>query len=279
MTKPHAQSESASPRYLMGYATLRWFVGVIGVLLPFVIVLLDLNKAALLDIGSAISAYYYATNAVSSGWLSHLPDSRDWLVGSLCAIAVFLITYRGPEGEDHAFCLIAGVCAAGIALFPTVPPDYLPGRFPDPDRMCDAACQAVEAIGEALHLISAIGFFAMIIILVAFRFTRTRAQPAYGPSVVRYVLASVIGRTGGRERPERDHGATPLRRIENAIYYLCAFVMIASLVPIAWAEAIVEATGVLSFVAWAEAFAIWAFGFAWLVKGGLLRLFSAEGES
>lgn len=62
---------------------------------------------------------------------------RDVFVGSLCAIAVFLISYRGPQRVDDIAGKLACAFAIGVALFPTAPdadstaPQELAGRLHD----------------------------------------------------------------------------------------------------------------------------------------------------
>jgi cytochrome bd-type quinol oxidase subunit 2 len=46
---------------------------------------------------------------------------RDYFVGSLCAIGVFLSSYRGPQRMDQYAGVFAAICAVGVALFPTAP--------------------------------------------------------------------------------------------------------------------------------------------------------------
>ena len=92
---------------VISYLTLRKAVGVIGTSLPFVLVI---GKWLLQGWGiqSSISAYYYTS-------------MRDVFVGSLCAIGVFLLSYRGYEPADDLAGNLACVFAVGVALFPTSP--------------------------------------------------------------------------------------------------------------------------------------------------------------
>ncbi len=91
---------------VLSYLGLRKSVGITGVLLPIVLVVgkMLLQSPGLLD---SLSASYYTV-------------MRDVWVGSLCAIAVFLFSYRYAWLDDLAGDL-AGVCALGIAFFPAAP--------------------------------------------------------------------------------------------------------------------------------------------------------------
>lgn len=90
---------------VISYLNLRKAVGIIGISLPFV---LALGKR-LVDgpgIQSSISAYYHT-------------GMRDVFVGILCAIGVFLLSYRGYDRRDDFAGTLAGIFAVGVALFPT----------------------------------------------------------------------------------------------------------------------------------------------------------------
>ena len=90
---------------VISYLRLRKAVGVIGIALPFV---LAIGKSLLEGSGieGSVSSYYHTV-------------MRDVFVGSVCAIAVFLMSYRGYERKDNIASNLASVSALGIALFPT----------------------------------------------------------------------------------------------------------------------------------------------------------------
>lgn len=92
---------------VLSYLELRATVGIIGMLLPFV---LTIGKAIADGPGilTSMSAYYYSTMG-------------NVLVGSLCAIGVFLWSYRGYDWRDMVAGHLAAVSAVGVALFPTAP--------------------------------------------------------------------------------------------------------------------------------------------------------------
>jgi hypothetical protein len=99
-------SGSKDPR-LISYQNLRQAIGWIGVALPIVVAA---GKAVTQGPGiqESISAYYYT-------------DMRNYFVGSLCAIGIFLMTYRGYDWRDLAAGRMACVFAIGVAFFPTTP--------------------------------------------------------------------------------------------------------------------------------------------------------------
>jgi len=110
------QSGPQNSILLISYLSLRKAIGIIGVALPFVlpfgqILLHALGIQSSLHtpvIESSISSYYYT-------------DMRNIFVGSMCAIGIFLMSYRGYDRRDAIAGRFAFVCAIGVALFPTSP--------------------------------------------------------------------------------------------------------------------------------------------------------------
>ncbi len=94
--------------YVRSYLALRIGVGLIGILLP--IVLMVCGGAFIdggMDLRGALSEYYHS-------------GMRDVFVGSLYVVAGFLIVYKIAElrtFESH-ISLLAGVCAFVVASFP-----------------------------------------------------------------------------------------------------------------------------------------------------------------
>ena len=105
-----------NPRY-------RKAIGVLGVALPPTLLIWAIGEG----IQGSISAYYYTSG-------------RDWFVGTLWVIGVFLIFYQfKPQDQnkrrsqdpvqsgfaDAALGKLAGVSAVLVALLPTTPPERL----------------------------------------------------------------------------------------------------------------------------------------------------------
>lgn len=88
------------------YLFLRRAIGVIGLALPLVLIV----GGVIVDGGllSSISGYYHGS-------------LRDVWVGSMCAVGVFLLSYRGYGRVDDLVSNVAAVAAVGVALFPTTP--------------------------------------------------------------------------------------------------------------------------------------------------------------
>jgi len=98
---------SAKDATTLTYLTLRKAVGAIALLLPFAMAIpwWLLRDHAL---QTSISDYYYT-------------GMRNLFVGSLCAIAMFLLCCRGFDRKDEVAGMLSALCALGVALFPTTP--------------------------------------------------------------------------------------------------------------------------------------------------------------
>src|SRR5664279_5088914 len=99
------QLSSTAPK-VVSYPGLRRSGGYLGIALPFVLVLGRFVLRQCPALQDSISAYYHT-------------DLRNILVGDLCAIAVFLIACKGYTTADAILGDLAGLCAVGVAFFPT----------------------------------------------------------------------------------------------------------------------------------------------------------------
>ena len=92
---------------VLSYLALRRAVGAVALALPFV---LALPWWVLRDhiIESSISGYYYT-------------GMRNILVGSLCAIAMFMFCCRGYDRKDEIAGILSSIFALGVAFFPNSP--------------------------------------------------------------------------------------------------------------------------------------------------------------
>jgi hypothetical protein len=163
-----SSSEVYTERSLVvSYLALRKAVGIIGIALPLVLAIGNyiLDGAG---IESSISHYYHTA-------------MRDVLVGSLCAIAVFLMSYRGYEWQDNIAGDLAGVFAIGAALFPTT---------------TDYSATEVDKVIGVFHLGFAAAFFLTLAFfsLVLFRKTDKTKTPT-PRKVLRNRVYSVCGYT------------------------------------------------------------------------------------
>lgn len=214
---------------VLSYTRVRTALGILGMLLPLILILggiLDAPRVGQ-DTGGiepTISDFYHTTY-------------RDVFVGTLCAIGVFLISYRGYRREtdelinDDLLATLAGLSAFGVAFFPNEGGGEI------------ISSMTQRNIGvhvtPILHYVSALVFFSCLAIFCFYKFARTACS--------------------GRRK----------------IYLACGWTIIGGLVATAVAvifKRFIGGTGreiVLDYklIFWFEAIGIWAFGLSWLVKG------------
>jgi hypothetical protein len=147
------------------YLFLRRAVGILGLLLPVVLI----GGKALIQGGpllDSISDYVYS-------------DMRGVLIGTMAAIGVFLLSYRGYGRVDDVVADVAAVGAIGVALFPTTPFTGQPST-------------AAQAVGT-VHIVSAAIFFAALIIFCLVLFTRSDSARPTGRKQARNVVYIACG--------------------------------------------------------------------------------------
>jgi hypothetical protein len=227
--------QSGTERALaMSYLGLRRAVGCIGIGLPFVLVL---GKILIEGPGiqGSISAYYYTVMG-------------NVFVGSLCAIGVFLLSYRYKK-YDIIASVLAGIFAIGVALFPTAP---------------ELAPTATEKAIGTVHVVSAALFFVTLACISLFLFTKTRPDQTLRPhKPMEYLSLFVVTRT------KAGQPLNPRKKWRNVIYRICGYTILACI-------AVMGLVAIPSIrdhvkqwypVFWLESLAVVAFGSSWLIKG------------
>lgn len=91
---------------VISYLTLRKAVGILGLALPFLLAFGGMLLDRKFGVHGSISGYYYT-------------GMRNVLVGTLCAIGTFMMSYRGYERKDDVAGDLACLFAIGVALCPT----------------------------------------------------------------------------------------------------------------------------------------------------------------
>ncbi len=146
MNDPYSKDD----HLVRSYLSLRKAVGILGMALPF---LLALGGRYLLGmpLQPSISGYYHTA-------------MRDVFVGSLCAIAVFLWSYRGYQRRDRIAGNLASIFALGVALVPTAGPEA-------------AASEAM--LSGRLHMFFTVAFFLTLAYFSLFLFRLSdRTRPS-----------------------------------------------------------------------------------------------------
>lgn len=202
--------------FVQSYLFLRRAVGTIGLALPVVLI-----------VGNLLWPPGVLLLSISGSFYSPL---RGVFVGSMCALGVFLLSYRGYGRIDDIAGNVAAVAAVGLALFPTTP-DFGPST-------------GTQQVIGAFHLAFAGVFFLTLAFFCWHLFPKTT-----------------------------DPVPTPRKLRRNAVYRVCAVLIVVSIVLIGVTELTSVAKSAHPML-WLETVAILAFGVAWAVKGetlGVLR--------
>jgi hypothetical protein len=205
---------------IISFLAMRRLIGILGIALPLIVVLGGLAQDE--HVQGSISGYYYT-------------NMRDFFIGILSGVALFLISYKGYEKIDDIVANMSGVFAVGMILFPTSMYSgeiVKVGMFRIPDN-----------ISEYIHLSFGAMFFLALSFNSIFLFTRRH------PGVM------------GKEKRKR-----------NIIYRTCGIVMFLSLVFIPICTFFSRDTFIAKMnpVLICESVALLAFGISWLVKGNTL---------
>lgn len=210
-------------QFVISYLTLRKAVGILGIALPIVLVVGFLLLDKHCQLPPSISHYYYT-------------NFGTYFTGTLCAVALFLFCYNGPEGKDKVAALIASVCALGVAFFPT-------NSFLASGNECMQVTLPDNTIRNALHY----GFAALLFFTLAY-------------------FSLFLFTKSSKTNP------TPQKRTRNKIYIICGCIIVACVVGILVTTllernhmASTEKSNITTFIL--EAVALFAFGFSWLIKG------------
>jgi hypothetical protein len=140
---------------IISYITLRRAVGILGISLPFALMVGTVIASDCCHVQYSVSLYYHTI-------------SRNLFVGILCAVALFMFAYRGYDMHDRVAGILAFIFALGIAFFPTVP---------DPDEIIEG-CTIIplnpNPLVAIIHFVSATLFFLVLSYFSLVLFTRTK---------------------------------------------------------------------------------------------------------
>ena len=213
------------------FMRMRKCVGIIGVSLPPVLIIGLIVLEGHSKILDSISVYYYS-------------DYSDYRVignifdGSMFATGIFLICYQ-YQLLDDIVSTIAGICAIGVALFPTTPPIRYPNEL--------------QMIYGNLHTFFAAIFLGSLAIFSLWLF-----------------------RKSDKKDPQ---DRTPEKRLRNKVYFVCGIVILIILVVAGldlFVPYLHDAPWLQPHhpLIWLEGLAVEVFGIAWFVKGetfGILK--------
>ncbi|HUI64198.1 MAG TPA: DUF998 domain-containing protein [Bacteroidota bacterium] len=135
---------------IVSHLAMRRLIGVLGISLPFIVILGGFIQGGS-DLQGSISGYYYT-------------NMRDCLVGILSGVALFLLSYRGYELIDDIVANLSGVFALGMIIFPTA---MFSGKVVRVGMFLIA-----DNISEKIHIIFGTLFFLALSFNSLFLFTR-----------------------------------------------------------------------------------------------------------
>jgi len=211
------REKNTSP--VISYLILRRLIGILGMLLPFICIFGGLLFEGL-SIQRSIS-YYYHTNM------------RDFFVGLLFCVSMFLITYRGYEKIDDIITDVSGIASLFVAFFPC--------SFDGDSSRLVSIFQIKSCLSNKIHLTSASIFFFLLAINSIFLFTLS-------------------------DKPQAEFSEG--KKFRNKIYIWCGIVILLSLVSIAIVYNVLSEKSIIILIF--EAIMLVAFGISWLVKGRTL---------
>jgi hypothetical protein len=207
---------------IISFMTIRKAVGWLGIGLPVVLYLGTLLIGDCSSLKASISDYFYTIMG-------------SVLVGVLCAVALFLFTYKGPAPIDGILSSFAAIFALGVAFFPC----NVSGGHTD----CNIISWPSDYARNMVHYGSASGFF-----------------------IVLATMSLWLFRKSSKSNPGRR------KRSRNTIYLVCGIVMLVAMAAIL-ALSVFHLSEELYYLRptfWLELIALWAFGISWLVKGELV---------
>ena len=222
-----AHSTTKNPAVLSYYA-MRRAVGLIALSLPIVLACGSILWALagprhalphpLLQ--RSISDYYYT-------------PMHDYYVGSLCAIAAFLVCSRGYDLHDEVMGYLAGAFTFGVAVFPSVNPR-------------SSSYTRLQVDVGFLHTTFAALMFLALAHFCIFLFRRSSPEKPF---------------TRRKRHRNRVYGTS------GFVIVVCMFGMVGLTI-----IGVLQSRPPSHLLFWYEALALAAFGVAWLTKGeGILR--------
>lgn len=138
---------------VISYLTLRKAVGILGMALPFLLLLGYFILERKCDFPPSISHFYYT-------------DLGNVFVGTLCAVSLFLFSYNGHDKGDKVAAKVAGTFALLVAVFPTAFGDYT-------ETTCSRMQQSADVFSNAVHYVSATVLFSTFAYFSLVQFTKT----------------------------------------------------------------------------------------------------------
>lgn len=208
---------------VVSFLTIRKAVGLLGMSYPIVLALGNWLPGHCPCLKDSVSAYYYT-------------NMSSYFSGALCAVGLFMFTYKGYSLADEVLSKAGSVFALCIVFFPS----DLGGSC----ACCNVIFRPQNTFSDTAHFISAAFFFITMAGMSLFLFTKTD--------------------------PEVQPTKQKLQR--NKVYKVCGYIMLGAmaLIPALKIKAIPEVVFNYKPEFWLEFIVLASFGFSWLVKGETL---------
>ena len=208
---------------LIHYLTLRKSIGLLGIFLPLVLIFGVKFLTNCNTLQDSISDYYYTK-------MGH------YMTGTLCAVSLFMFSYKGYGPQDLWAGRGASLFALGVAFFPC-------SNF-KPLSACKVLMLEGDKVINLVHFVSAVCLFLILSFFCLFLFTKSSGHP------------------------------TNRKKQRNVVYKICGVIILLSIILIflySVIPALQKQFREYKPVFWLEALALLAFGLSWLTKGeGLL---------
>jgi len=218
-----SQNEGTNQDMVISYLTIRKAVGWLGFLFPAILFIGTWLIGGCACLRDSVSSYYYTVMVT-------------YFAGTLCAVGLFLFTYKGYDRMDQLSSNAGAVFALGIVFFPT-----------DITSVCtclNIITRAPHPFINAVHYVSAGLFFVTMAYISMFLFTKTN--------------------------PGQPSTKQKLKR--NIVYKTCAWMMIVAMCLIPCLKLVPAESPLLNVRPefWLESIILMSFGVSWLIKGETL---------
>ncbi len=140
--------------HVISFLTLRKAVGILGMVLPFLLIIGYLLFEKGCKFPPSISHFYYT-------------NMGNLFVGVLCAVSLFLFAYNGYDEKDKWSAKLGGLFAACVAMFPT---DYNSYAIID----CSRIARVENAFFNTMHYGASVLLFLTFAYFSLFLFTKTK---------------------------------------------------------------------------------------------------------
>ena len=232
---------------LLSYQSLRRTIGMLAFIFPLVLLLGGIVLSDCSWTQNSISHYYHTV-------------MRNGFVGILCAVGLFLFSYRGYDIRDTVAGVAACIMVIGVAFFPTGIKENIPG--------CNLTPTFSYSIFGTIHLICAILFFLLLSYFSLVLFTKSEHTIENRKNWVTFLFYSDIF------NPSVTRKLSKAKRNKNRVFLICGIAMLVCLLLIAIYMLFLEnkypQIDGIDPVFWLETLALWAFGVSWMTKGEMI---------